>query len=99
MTYTNQQEIWLQFLTTTLTDYMNEIEDGLSSLLPRGQQVQFDEDALLRMNTTLQTEVDVLMVSNGLRTANEIRLRDGLAPLPNGDTLNTPNSNTGSESA
>lgn len=81
MTYTNQQDIWLQFLTTTLVDYMNEIEDALSSLLPRGQKVNFEEDALLRMNTTLETEVDVMRVQNGLRTADEIRARDGLAPL------------------
>lgn len=96
MTYTNQQEVWLQFLTTTLVDYMNEIEDALSSLLPRGQVVQFEEDALLRMNTSLQTEVDVLMVTNGLRTVNEIRARDGLEPLPGG---NVANPNIGSEPA
>jgi HK97 family phage portal protein len=94
-TYSNQQELFMQFLQTTLVDYMNEIEDAFSSLLPRGQVVNFKEDGLLRMNTSLETEVAVAQVEAGLITPNEWRAGKGLSPLPNGDR--SPNTNIGSE--
>ena len=82
-TYINQQEMFLQFLETTLIKYMNEIEDALTDLIPRGQVVKFKEDTFLRMNTVLQTEVDEKRISSGVRTVDEIRKRDGLPPLNN----------------
>lgn len=93
-TYSNQQELFMQFLQTTLVDYMNEIEDALSSLLPRGQEVNFKEDSFLRMNTTLETQVAVAQVEAGLITPNEWRAGKGLPALPNGDKA--PNSGNGS---
>jgi HK97 family phage portal protein len=83
-TYSNQQELFMQFLQTTLVDYMNEIEDALSSLLPRGQVVNFKEDGLLRMNTSLTVDVQVKQIAAGLRTPDELRAEDGLPPLPDG---------------
>lgn len=97
MTYINQQELFMQFLQTTLVDYMNEIEDAFSSLLPRGQQVEFKEEALLRMNTAAEISVQVQQIAAGLRTPNELRAADGLPPLPGGDTAGNPNLNNGSE--
>ena len=82
--YMNNQELWLTFLQTTLTDYMNEIEDALSSLLPRGQEVNFKEDRLLRMNSQLEATVRKLQVETVTRTPNELRAIDGLPPLPDG---------------
>lgn len=79
--YMNNQELFLTFLMTTLTDYMNEIEDALSSLLPRGQEVSFKEDALLRMNSQLEVDVQAKQIEAGIRTANEIRKDKGLPPL------------------
>lgn len=99
-TYSNQQELFIQFLQTTLVDYMNEIEDALSSLLPRGQEVSFKEDSLLRMNTALETDVQVKQIAAGLRTPDELRAVAGLPPLPAGYTLpmtQSPNTNNGSE--
>lgn len=80
-TYVNAQELNIQFLQTTLVKYMNEIEEAFSSLLPRGQTVEFKEDSLLRMNTLTQVEVQAKQIDSGLRTANEIRKQEGLPPL------------------
>lgn len=91
-TYMNNQELWIQFLSTTLSDYMNEIEDALSSLLPRGQVVNFKEESLLRMNTTLETEVAVAQVGAGLITRDEWRAARGLPPL---GPVETPNNDIG----
>jgi len=93
-TYSNQQELFMQFLQTTLVDYMNEIEDALSSLLPRGQQVEFKEDALLRMNSEMETAIAVAQVNAGLITVNEWREAHGKPPV---STPAKPNTNTGSE--
>ncbi len=81
MTYSNQQDLFMQFLQTTLISYMNEIEDALSSLLPRGQEVNFKEEALLRMNTKLEVEVAKAQIDAGLITADEWREAHGLPPL------------------
>lgn len=100
-TYMNQQELFMQFLQTTLTDYMNEIEDALSSLLPRGQEVNFKEDALLRMNTSLEVDVQVKQIAAGLRTPDELRAADGLEPLSEGYEIpmsKNPNTNAGASS-
>lgn len=84
-TYTNQQELFIQFLQTTLVDYMNEVEDALSDLLPRGQRVNFKEESLLRMNTQMETEVAVAQVGAGLITPNEWRANQGLPPIEGGN--------------
>lgn len=93
--YMNNQELFLTFLMTTLTDYMNEVEDAFSSLLPRGQEVSFKEDALLRMNSSLEVEVQSKQIESGLRTANELRAAAGLPPLstPKPVAAENPNSN------
>lgn len=80
-TYVNAQELNIQFLQTTLVKYMNEIENAFSTLLPRGQTVEFKEDSLLRMNTVMQVDVQEKQIAAGLRTANEIRKTEGLPPL------------------
>lgn len=87
--YMNNQELFMTFLMTTLVDYMNEVEDALSSLLPRGQEVSFKEDALLRMNTQMQTEVWATEIESGITTPNEVRALKGLPPLATPKPVNT----------
>lgn len=83
-TYLNLEQANLVFLQTTLSRYMNEIEDAFASLLPRGQEVAFKEEGLLRMDTQTKVEVEALQVAASLRTPDELRTKDGLAPLPAG---------------
>lgn len=99
-TYVNAQELNIQFLQTTLVKYMNEIEDAFASLLPRGQEVKFKEDRLLRMNTQMQVQVQAQQIQAGLRTANELRAAEGLPalPEPQGPVVEKPNSNEEDES-
>lgn len=89
-TYVNQQETNLIFLQTTLTRYMTEIETALSELLPRGQDVQFKEDQLLRMSLQLKTEIEAKQVEAGLRSADELRAADHLPPLPKPEPTQAP---------
>lgn len=87
MTYTNAQEQNLQFLQNTLIKYMNEIESALTELLPRGQEVKFNEKDYLRMNSELQTNVLRAQIEAGIRTRNEVRAEMGLEPIEGGDIL------------
>ncbi|AII04773.1 hypothetical protein EP51_09230 [Rhodococcus opacus] len=82
MTYTNYEESNLQFLQNTLCRYMNEIEDFLSSLLPRSQKVQFNEEMLLRTSTEKLWSVNKLKTDIGYTSGDEMREAEGKNPLP-----------------
>ncbi|CAH0318693.1 phage portal protein [Rhodococcoides fascians] len=89
-TYQNLEQSTLQFLTTTLARYMNAIERGLSEALLPGLRVELDETGLLRMDSKTKAEVDTANIANGTRTADELRARDGLKPLPKSETPAAP---------
>ncbi|WP_032384464.1 phage portal protein [Rhodococcoides fascians] len=89
-TYQNLEQSTLQYLTTTLAKYMNAVESGLTEVIPRGNKVELDETGLLRMDSKTRSEVDTANVTNGTRTINELRARDGLDPLPHGDEKPAP---------
>ena len=56
----------------------------------RRTQLAFgDERGLLRLDSKTQAEIDQLHVTTGLRSEDEIRARDGLAPL-RGDQVCEP---------
>lgn len=86
-TYLNLEQANMVFLQTTLVKYMNEIEEALSSLLPRGQSVQFKEEGLLRMDSVTKWNVIKTQADVGYTSGDELRALEGKAPLP------TPNSN------
>lgn len=48
LTYSNRQDLDTQFVRWSLMQYLIEIEDALSSVLPRGQFVKFNVDDFLR---------------------------------------------------
>ncbi|MGW9567144.1 phage portal protein [Prescottella equi] len=81
-TYMNLEQSNLRFLTTTLQKYVNAIERAFTEIIPRGLTAKFDETGLLRLDATTQAAIDEKHVKNGIRSADEIRARDGLKPLP-----------------
>ena len=85
MTYTNMQDQILSFVQNTLTRYLNEIEQALSECLPRGQEVQFIEESLLRMDVKSKWEVIGKQVEVGYTNGDEIRADEGKEPLPKVD--------------
>lgn len=93
MTYTNYVESNLQFLQNTLSNYMNEIEDFLSSLLPRGQKVQFNEEQLLRMSPEKQWAVKKTQFDVGYYDGAEQRKQEGLPALPKKEVVKSETQN------
>lgn len=53
-------------------------------------EVMVDLSQIRKASTKDQAEADVRLVTNGLRTVNEIRARDGLPPLEGGDVPMRP---------
>lgn len=82
MTYTNQIESNIQFLQNTLSRYMIEIENFLSTLLPRGQRVEFNEEELLRLAPEKLWGVRKVQYEVGYYDGAEQRKEEGKPPLP-----------------
>ncbi|APF33382.1 phage portal protein [Microbacterium paludicola] len=97
MTYSNIAQSWTEFARFTLQGYTREIETALSNLLPRGQYVRFNLEALLRPDTKTRYEMHSLAMNAGWMTANDVRKIEGLEPLDGGNELRKPSATNTSE--
>lgn len=91
MTYTNLADADLAFVRWTLTQYLREIEEAISVLLPRGQTARFNLDAVLRPSTKARYEAHEIALRAKFMTVNEVRAIEGLKPAtvmlePEGET-------------
>lgn len=84
MTYTNSIQVDIAFVRYTLTQYLTEIEQAFSELLPRGQDARFVVEGLLRADQ--KTRFEGYAIAPHL-TINEIRGIEGLPPIAGGDAL------------
>lgn len=84
---TGVEQITLGAVTYTFRPWTSLIEDHISALLPRGQFVRFDYNALLRGD--MQSRYSALKegVQGSFLTPNEVRAGEELDPLPHGDEL------------
>jgi HK97 family phage portal protein len=86
MTYSNQVEEQLDFISTTLRPWLVRMEHLVTSLLPASQYAKFNPDELLRTDLKTRTEIAQLQRKIGTRTLDELRQADDLGPLPGGDS-------------
>jgi phage portal protein BeeE len=61
--------------------YLIEIEQGLTSLLPRGQEAHFNIEALLRSDTLTRYNAHKLGIEAGFLTIEEVRAIEGLGGI------------------
>ncbi len=80
--YSNVEQDWIAFTRFTLIAYLGEIEEGLSSILPHGNTVRFNVDALQRSDTTTRYAAHKIGIESGFLTIPEVRQIEGLDPLP-----------------
>lgn len=80
--YSNVEQDWIAFTRFTLISYLREIEEGLSSILPYGNTVRFNVDALQRSDTTTRYTAHKIGIEAGFLTIPEVREIEGLDPLP-----------------
>lgn len=78
------------FVTYTLRPWLTCIEAALSALLPRGQYVRFNVDALLRGDSTARALFYTQARNAGWMNVNEIRQKEDMPPVPHGDDYLQP---------
>lgn len=81
MTYSNIEQDWLAFTRFTLMAYLRPIEEALSTVTVRGQDVRFNIDALLRSDTKSRYDSYAVALSNGFLTLDEVRALEDRPPL------------------
>lgn len=72
-TYSNVEQDWLGYVRFSLMQYLIEIEDAFTDLLPRGQRARFNVDALLRADTTTRYTAHKIGIEAGFLDINEVR--------------------------
>lgn len=80
-TYQNVEQEWIGFNRFTLMKYIGEMEDAFSDLLPYGQRVKFNVDALLRTDTKTRYEAHNLALTGKWKTRDEVRADEDLPAL------------------
>ena len=89
-TYSNTEQQDLHFVKHTLKRWIEQFEHELNlKLFPRGSKnyVEFNVDGLLRGDFKTRMEAHAASIQNGIRTPNEVRDIENLAPRPEGDRL------------
>lgn len=81
MTYSNVEQDWIAFTRFTLMGYLRKIEDALTDLVPRGQDVKFNVDSLLRSDTKTRYEAHQIGITAGFLTDDEARALENMPPL------------------
>lgn len=81
LTYSNIEQSWIEFADYTLAAYTGEIEELLSSLLPRGRVVRFDWDSSRRADMADRYNAYKTAIGSGCLTVDDVRDREGLPPL------------------
>lgn len=80
-TYANVEQEWIGYVRFTLMKPIREMEEGLTSVIPRGQVVRFALEVLLRTDTKTRYEAHKLALDAGWTTDDEVRALEGMAPL------------------
>ncbi len=81
MTYSNVEQDWIAFTRFTLMGYLRKIEDALTELTVRGQEVKFNVDSLLRSDTKARYEAHQIGITAGFLTDDEARALENMPPL------------------
>lgn len=91
LTYQNLNLDARLFITNGLATYTRPIEQALSALLPRGTEVRFSTEALLKADTTQRYEAHKSALGDQQwKTVNEVRTDEGLQPITGGNELAAP---------
>lgn len=85
MTYSNISQAWVEFSKFTLSRYVIEIESAFSAVMPRGTEVKFNLEALLRPDVVTRYQMHTQALQAGFMSINEVRDIEKLTPAPDGD--------------
>lgn len=85
----------MAFVRVTVLPHLIRIQQEIENkLLPPGHTVEYDYKYLLRGDQKTRNEGHKMALGGGANpgwmTPNEVRISEGLEPLPGGDTLHIP---------
>ncbi|WP_329214814.1 phage portal protein [Streptomyces sp. NBC_01485] len=83
-TYSSPEQRQIEFIQDALLPYLVKIENHLGAVLPRGQYIKFNADALIRVDILTRHSVYEKARLIGLNNLDELRAREDEAPLPDG---------------
>lgn len=81
MTYASVEQQSINFVNFALRPWFCRVEEALSLLLPRGQFVRFNMDALIRADTLARYQAHEIALRTGLETLDEGRALENRPPL------------------
>lgn len=84
MSYSSPQGREIELIQLTLLPWVSKLQEHLTNLLPRGQCVRFDADALVRLDPVARWALYEKARLIGAMNVDEIRAKEHMAPLPNG---------------
>jgi len=84
LTYATVEGRALDFVKFSLTPWIVRLEKAISDLLPRGQTVKFNVNALLRGTTKERYDAHKVALDAGFMTVDEVRQLEDLPPLAPG---------------
>ena len=84
--YANVEQDWLAYTRFSLMQYLVEIEDAFSTLLPAGTDAKFNVEAILRSDTASRYAAHSVALASGFMTVDEVRGIENLPPLPKDET-------------
>lgn len=85
--YSNVEQDWIAFTRFTLMSYLREIEAALSSVIPHGNTVRFNVDALQRSDTLTRYQAHKIGLEAGFLDVEEVRMIEGLNPRTTTQTV------------
>lgn len=86
MTYSNVEQDWISFTRFSLMAYLRPLEEALSAVTVRGQEVRFNLEALLRSDTKTRYDAYKIALDAGFMTIDEVRALEGRDPLTQMET-------------
>lgn len=89
-TFSNTEQQDLHFVKHTVKRWVEQAEAEINlKLFGRGSDLysEFNVDGLLRGDFKTRMEAHATAIQNAIRTPNEVRTIENLAPMPNGDSL------------
>mgnify|MGYP000320010641 CR=1 FL=1 len=78
MTYTNVEQEYISFVRFTLQNYIVELENALTALLPRGLEAKIATEQLLKSDTLTRYQAHAIAIQNGWMTTDEVRNLENL---------------------
>lgn len=85
MTYSSTEQNAISLASLTLRPWIANLETAFSNLLVTRDEVRFDVDAMIRMSTKDRYEAHNLALDGGWLNVDEVRAKEHLPPLPNGE--------------